>query len=274
MSSRRWVFAVAGVAVIASVAVWAALRHTAARDVNDQAGSGEKITVRLYRNPAAVPALELQDLDGRRISSASWRGKVTIVNFWATWCPPCRAEIPDLIALQTKYGDQLQVIGVSVDEGSVDAVRQFAQAQHINYPVVMSTPELRKVFTGVNALPTSFVLDREERLVQRHVGMLNAGLTEAETRVLAGLRVNASVEEVDRAQPLKLENAAQGTTIPGVDLAKLTPNRRTAALMKLNAEPCTCGCELTVARCRVDDPRCGISLPIAQRIVQEIADQP
>src|SRR5207247_2896898 len=102
------------------------------------------------------------DLDGRQISTSDWRGKVVLVNFWATWCPPCRAEIPDLVALQTKYGDRLQVIGVSEDEGSVDAVRQFAQAQHINYPVVMSTPELRKVFTGVNALATSFVLDREQ----------------------------------------------------------------------------------------------------------------
>jgi len=195
------------------------------------------------------------------------------VNFWATWCPPCRAEIPDLVALQAAYGDRLQIIGVSQDEGPLDDVKRFAAQQRMNYPIVMTTAEIEKAFPGVTALPTSFVLDREGRIVQRHVGMLNATLTEQETRALAGLPVNASIEEVDRAQPAKLENA-QATQIPGVDLSKLSSERRTAALQKLNTEPCTCGCENTVAKCRVDDPKCSTSLPIAQRIVEEITAQP
>jgi len=233
----------------------------------------QKLTIHFFRNPSAAPPLAMKDVDGRPISTGDLRGKVVIVNFWATWCPPCRAEIPDLVALQAAYGDRLQIIGVSQDEGPIDGVKRFAADQRMNYPIVMTTVEIEKAFPGVTALPTSFVLDREGRIVQRHVGMLNATLTEQETRALAGLPVNASIEEVDRAQPAKLENA-QATQIPGVDLSKLPSERRTAALQKLNTEPCTCGCENTVAKCRVDDPKCSTSVPIAQRIVEEITAQP
>jgi hypothetical protein len=109
--------------------------------------------------------------------------------------------------------------------------------------------------------------------VQKHVGLYSADLLEAETRSLAGLAVDARVEEVDRAQPAKLENAAQATNIPGVDLSKLPPNRRAEALQKLNSEGCTCGCDFTIAKCRIDDPGCGVSLPRARQIVAAIADQ-
>ena len=234
--------------------------------------SGKIATLRFFKNPAAVSGVSMRDLDGRPITSDTFRGKVTIVNFWATWCPPCRAEIPDLVELQKKYGDRLQIIGVSQDEGGVEAVKRFAAEQQMNYPIVMMTPEIDKAFPGVAALPTSFIIDREARVVQRHVGMLNALLTETETRALAGLPVDASIEEVDRAQPAKLENA-QATQIPGIDLASLSPGKRTQALQKLNTDPCTCGCDNTVAKCRVDDPKCGTSLPLAQKIVQDIAAQ-
>jgi hypothetical protein len=136
----------------------------------------------------------------------------------------------------------------------------------------MSTPEIEKAFPGVSALPTSFVVDPKGRVVQRHVGMLNAMMTEQETRALSGLPIGGTVEEVEPAQPAKLENA-QVTQIPGVDLAKLSPEKRMAAVQKLNTDPCTCGCENTVAKCRVDDPKCATSLPLAQRIVDDIASQ-
>ena len=138
----------------------------------------------------------------------------------------------------------------------------------------MTTPEIEKLFPGISALPTSFIIDRESRVVQKHVGMLTARTTEYETRHLAGLPVNASIEEFDQTQGLKIVNGAQATTIPGVDLASLPIAKRTGALQKLNAEPCTCGCDLTVARCRVDDPTCGVSLPLAQQIVKRIAGTP
>ncbi len=273
MTPKRWailVIMVVGVAAATGLSI--RLTRPRAAAVEDRP-SGETLKLRFFRDPAPVPAVAMRDLDGRSISPADLRGKVVIVNFWATWCPPCRAEIPDLVALQSKYGDRLQVIGVSQDEGSVDVVRQYAAAQRMNYPIVMMTPELDKAFPGIAALPTSYVIDPEGRIVQRHVGMLNAVVTEGETRALAGLPVNADVEQVDRAQPAKLENA-QATQIPGVDLSMLSPERRTEALRRLNSEPCPCGCDNTVAKCRVDDPSCAKSLPLAQRIVQEVAALP
>jgi len=213
----------------------------------------------------------MKDLDGKTISTATLKGKVVIVNFWATWCPPCRAEIPDLIKLQEKYKDQLQIIGISDDDDPPAAVKKWADAHGMNYPIVMSNDELRKVFAGVAALPTSFILNRESKMVMRHVGMLQAPVTEAETRHLAGLQVDAEVEEIEKDdKPAKLANALQVTEIPGIDLSKLTPAQRVAAITKLNDEPCTCGCNQTLARCRVDDPTCPVSLPKAKEIVAAI----
>jgi thiol-disulfide isomerase/thioredoxin len=285
MNERRalvLVLALGGVMV-----TWAAARY--ARQVDERhptlegdaatapgADNTERATLRFFRDPKPAPAFTVKDLEGREIAPASLRGKVVIVNFWATWCGPCRAEIPDLIALQEKYKDTLQVIGISEDEAGVEVVQRFATEHRINYPVAMTTPEIEKLYPGISALPTSFIIDRESRVVQKHVGMLTARTTENEARHLAGLPVNASIEEVDQAQGLKLnlENGAQAMTIPGIDLAALPIAKRTEALQKLNAQPCTCGCDLTVARCRVDDPTCGVSLPLAREIVKHISSTP
>jgi thiol-disulfide isomerase/thioredoxin len=247
-----------------------AVAPVAAHGDADAGAGSQKIALQFYRDPSPVGDVTMTDVDGRRISSADWKGKVVIVNFWATWCPPCRAEIPDLVALQEKYRDQLLIIGISDDEDPPASVKKWALEHRMNYPIVMATPELRKVFTGVSALPTSFIVSRESRVMMRHVGMLTAARTEAETRHLAGLPVNASVEEIEKDKPAKLADALQVTSIPGIDLSKLTKEQRVAAITKLNDEPCTCGCNQTVARCRVDDPTCPVSLPRAKELIAAI----
>jgi len=115
------------------------------------------------------------------------------------------------------------------------------------------------------------VIDREGKLAQRHVGLLNAEETELEAQVLAGLNTNARIERVDDPARVRLENAAQATSIPGVDLTKLSPAKRTEAIKALNAADCTCGCGLTLAECRINDPDCSTSLPIARKMVEQIA---
>jgi hypothetical protein len=150
-------------------------------------------------------------------------------------------------------------------------VKQFVSANRMNYTVAMTTPEIERLFPGINSLPTTFIIDRDGRIVMRHTGTLNAALTEAETRSLAGLPVDAKVEQVDRMQKAQLENGAQATSIPGIDLAALTREQRAAALQRLNSEGCTCGCDLSVAKCRIDDPSCGVSLPLAKAMVNQIA---
>jgi len=258
--------------IVAASACAIACTRGADSDANEAPRIGGSTTLRFFRHPAQVPQFTVHDLDGRSLSSTDWRGKVVLINFWATWCGPCRAEIPALVALQERYRDRLFILGVSEDEGPPDGVRRFAAGLKINYPVVMLTPELERLFPGVGAIPTTFVIDREGRLVQKHVGLFPPDRLELETRSLAGLAVDARVEEVDRVQPAKLENAAQATTIPGVDLAKLPADRRAQALQRLNSEACTCGCDFTIAKCRIDDPTCGVSLPKAREIVAAIAD--
>jgi thiol-disulfide isomerase/thioredoxin len=233
--------------------------------------STEAFSVALYKDPVPVADFSVTTLDGRTLTKADLRGKVTIINFWATWCRPCRQEIPDLVALQAKYRDELIIIGVSEDEAPVEKVQAFATEHKVNYPIVMTSPELQKVFPGVTALPTTFVLDKELRLSQKHVGMLEPDRTEHETLALAGLAPNARISYVDPPKPEGLVNAAEAKEIPGIDLSKLTPEKRVATLERLNKEACTCGCELTVAKCRIDDPACGVSLPLARKLAAEIA---
>ena len=182
MNSKRAVGVVA--VVMLAAAVWAVARvaqrpavHRRKRPrLRRRPSSDAKIALQFYRDPAPVGAVAMKDVDGRAISSADWTGKVVIVNFWATWCPPCRAEIPDLIALQNKYKDQLLIIGISDDDDPPEAVKKWAAEHKMNYPIVMNTPELRKTFTGVTALPTSFIVDRQSRIAMRHVGMLTAAV--------------------------------------------------------------------------------------------------
>src|SRR5688572_12694607 len=88
--------------------------------------SGEGVTIQLSDHPLNLPALDLVDLDGRAITNASFAGKVVLLNFWATWCGPCREEIPMLAALQTHYGDRLAIVGLSIDESAADEVKAFA----------------------------------------------------------------------------------------------------------------------------------------------------
>src|SRR4029077_17083357 len=156
--------------------------------------AGEAAVVQLLKDPAPLADFTVTDLNGHAISSVDLRGKVVLVNFWATWCPPCRAEIPDLIRLQDKYRDKLVVLGISEDEVPPDEVKAFVTEQKMNYPVVMTTPALAKIFRGVSALPTTFVIGRDGKLEQRHTGMLNAGQTELEAQVLTGLNQNARIE--------------------------------------------------------------------------------
>jgi hypothetical protein len=141
----------------------------------------------------------------------------------------------------------------------------------MNYPTVMSSPEIEKLFPGIYALPTSFVVDRDGRIAQKHIGLLNASLTEMETQALAGIAPEIEIVYAEDEDKVRLANAAQANKIPGIDLSKLSAERRAEALQALNTEHCSCGCGLTLAQCRLDDPDCTVSLPLAQALVKKVA---
>jgi len=165
------------------------------------------------------------------------------------------------------------IVGLSEDEGDVAEVKAFVAEQKMNYVVAMTPKDAHKLFRGVVALPTTFILDKEGKLVQKHVGQLYPPAIEREARVLAGLDTNVTVERVENSDKARLANAAQAKKIPGIDLAALTESQRKSVLNALIAEDCTCGCGLTLAECRLDDPTCPVSLPAAKAVVARYAAQ-
>ena len=230
------------------------------------------VTLQFVDSPAPVGELEMETLDGQTITMADLRGKVTLVNFWATWCGPCREEIPFLVQLTERYPDHLTIIGVSEDEGSTDKVAAFAQQYGVNYPIVMSTADIKRQFPGVFALPTSFVVDPDGQIVQTHVGLISPAVLEQETRYLTSLANVATVETVAANDQIRLANAAQATEIPGVDMSALSADQKEEALRRLNSDGCSCGCVLTLAQCRINDSACGVSPPMVEQVLAEIVE--
>ena len=255
-------------AVVVGVSLTRRLADTSADGVPGALTSGRGVSIQLSDKPIDAPALNLTDLDGRVLTNESLRGKVVLLNFWATWCTPCREEIPMLVALQDHYRDQLVIVGLSIDELPAADVQQFAGEFAVNYPIVMATPELQEAFGGISAVPSTFVMNPDGKIVQRHLGMLQARRTEHEVRVLAGLPTEASIESVRDTGQVLLANAAYATEIPGVDLTGRTADAKEAVLKRLNTEHCSCGCGLTLAACRINDPTCEVSLPLARAVAQ------
>lgn len=246
--------------------------HTAA-DASPKSASAPVI-VKFASDPAPAPSFAVKDLAGEVISPAAYPGKVVLLSFWATWCPPCRLEIPELVDLQKRYKDKLQIIGISMDEATTPAevkhVHDTAAELGINYPVVIADDKLEDEYGGVPALPTTFVLNTTSRIVEKHTGLHDEGEFDNEIRVLAGLPVNAKIEKFEDTGQIFVQNAAKATELPDVDFSGLTPDQKRLALKRMNAEECTCGCGLTIAECRVNDTECDISKDLAAKIVKEI----
>ncbi len=123
---------------------------------------------------AVAPAAEnftLTDAQGKSHSLADYRGKWLIVNFWATWCPPCLEEIPDLVALKEARKD-VEVIGIAMEFQDDKQVLQFAEGMFVNYPIVLGDRKLSDRIGRVDGLPTTFIYDPQGRLASRHVGKI------------------------------------------------------------------------------------------------------
>jgi len=127
-----------------------------------------------------APDFTLARLDGGELRLSSYRGKVVLLDFWATWCVPCREETPHFVELEKKYGGQgFEIIGVSMDD-SPDPVRAFDQQFHINYPVVMGTADVGSAYGGVLGLPIAFLIDPSGHIYAKHMGATDSAVFENE----------------------------------------------------------------------------------------------
>jgi thiol-disulfide isomerase/thioredoxin len=114
------------------------------------------------QSPQQVPSLVLKDIHGRTLRLSDYRGKIVLLNFWATWCPPCRAEIPELVKWQDEYRSRgLQIIGVTYPPQKLPEVRRFARRARVNYPIALGTKEMKLTFTSSETLPVTIVIGKD-----------------------------------------------------------------------------------------------------------------
>lgn len=131
--------------------------------------NGNYNTVTAYSEKA--PDFTLKSIDGKTIKLSNYKGKIVIIDFWATWCPPCRKGIPDLIEIQKEYSKDVVVLGISVDRETAKDVPGFVKNNKINYTVALFNEDIIKRYGGINSIPTSFVIDRNGNIVQKFVGL-------------------------------------------------------------------------------------------------------
>ena len=135
--------------------------------------------------PTKAPNFKLKTYDGKVISLDKFKGKVVLVNFWATWCPPCRAEIPDFLKVYKKYKSKgFEIVGIALDETGWSDVKPFMENMKINYPIVLGDQQTVMLYGGIEAIPTTFIVDKKGNIIDRHIGMLPQTILEEKLKKL------------------------------------------------------------------------------------------
>jgi len=133
--------------------------------------AGAKLTT-----AAVAPDFSLESLDGKTVRLSDLRGKAVLLNFWATWCGPCKIEMPWFVDLQKQYGSQgLQIVGVAMDDASKEDIAKFAKDMGVNYPILIGKEAVGDQYGGVPALPESFLISRDGKIVDKIVGLIGKG---------------------------------------------------------------------------------------------------
>ena len=168
-SIRRWALFAGVVAILASC----------------ESPIPENFHLKSVNERKATPDFALKDATGEIVKLSSYKGKVVLLNFWATWCGPCKIEIPWFMDFQKTYKDRdFAVLGVSMDEDGWDAVKPYVDQKKMNYRVVLGNDEISHLFGSIESLPTTIIIDREGRIASMHVGLVSKSTYEKEIEKL------------------------------------------------------------------------------------------
>ncbi|MBI2619484.1 MAG: TlpA family protein disulfide reductase [Ignavibacteriales bacterium] len=136
-------------------------------------------------SPQKAPDFKLKKADGTILQLSKLQGNVVLLNFWATWCAPCRREIPDFLEAYEKYKAQgFEIVGVALDEEGWEVVTPFVQRYKITYPVVIGTGKTVQAYGSFDAIPTSFLIDRKGNIVDHHIGLMTKSQLEKKLKLL------------------------------------------------------------------------------------------
>jgi len=150
-------------------------------------GELQKEAIPAEKRPGFKPAPEfsLKDLSGSEIKLTDFRNRVVLINFWATWCPPCREEMPDFISLYEQYKDRgLEIVGISMDWGPERVLPGFIKENNINYRILLGSEEVYSLYGGVNVIPTTFLLDKEGNIRKKYLGYSGKEILENDIKEL------------------------------------------------------------------------------------------
>ena len=221
-----------------------------------------------------APDFTVTDFSGQKITLSDYRGKVVLLDFWATWCGPCQMEIPGFVRLQDRYRDQgFRVLGI-VWQDAPQHVPGFYKQFKMNYPVAMGSDQLGELYGGIIGLPTTFLMGRDGRIYDKVTGAVDTARFEDEIKELLTAKPSQEASGFragGHSDAVEIETQAQvNSPVPGIDLTKLSPEQIAAYKQLLIKQNCTCGCKYNLLDCRTKDRSCGMSKELARQVLAKM----
>lgn len=169
---RRNAAAIVIVTLVVAVMIYAGVRSSRGPRVSSMVGGGQPLNPSDVKGKVA-PDFELQDLQGKQVKLSDFRGKAVLLNFWATWCGPCKVEMPWFVELQKQYGPQgLEIVGVALDDSGKDTIAKYAKEMGVNYTILQGKDDVGDAY-GAIGLPTSYFIDRDGKIIDSASGLVS-----------------------------------------------------------------------------------------------------